>query len=712
MTAANVAPVTDATEWLTRLYEGCDGWLTLFSVDRSTGEQHVDWAPIEDAAKLAIQAEARAMTCCVWFGVATRKERLDRGRGGGSDCFQIPALWVDIDVEGPNHKGGHALPPDIEAGVELIHDFPLRPTALVRSGGGIQGWWFLREPMVADEQAIEFLRSWGATWAELARRRGWHVDNVFDVARIMRLPGTWNRKNVPVEVTAKASWTRRYDPEDFEARLLEPPAPPDPAPARIPYIGPARPGDAFNAVRNGQEVLSRAGFRHHRQRGDEDDWTHPYKDPREGGSATVYADGHTTIWSDTVQGHFPAVELRRPYDPFGLYTVLFHAGDWRSASDQLEFEGYGTKARAHDDLSWVPSYAWPKKDGGDEPEDEVDEGEGNPPDPYLARAVLLERARRQARRIVDAEEQATPEVDLRVKEPDPDIHQLFLQPEPEYRWLVEGLLERSDRLILTGPEGGGKSTLLRQAAVMAAAGLHPFTEDEIDPMKVLYVDLENSRRHTLRQLVPLVALADRRIAGGHLVPIIRPEGLDLMGAEDRQWLIQRVDANEPDLVVIGPLYKLALGDPTSEEVARHVAFTLDHIRAVYDVAFLIEAHQPHKNNGQRPERPYGASLWLRWPEFGLALMGGYLKHWRGARDERDWPSALRRGGTWPWTLASAAEAKFIDLVTACRDAGEILSHRDLVKSTGIPKTTVQRAIEANRSQWNSLVEELESEVPE
>src|SRR5690606_2357350 len=60
-------------------------------------------------------------------------------------------------------------------------------------------------------------------------------------------------------------------------------------------------------------------------------------------------------------------------------------------------------------------------------------------------------------------------------------------------WVIPGLLERGDRFILTGSEGLGKSVLFRQIAVGAAAGIHPFTQRRIDPNRVLYVDVENSR---------------------------------------------------------------------------------------------------------------------------------------------------------------------------------------------------------------------------
>src|SRR5687768_3522374 len=109
---AAAEPITTPTTWLKHLFDGCDGWLTLFTLDRTDGTQRTDWAPVTQADDLAAFAEQRAGRCCVWFGVATRRERLDGGRrGGATDCLHIPALWVDIDVEGPNHKGGYPLPP-------------------------------------------------------------------------------------------------------------------------------------------------------------------------------------------------------------------------------------------------------------------------------------------------------------------------------------------------------------------------------------------------------------------------------------------------------------------------------------------------------------------------------------------------------------------------------------------------------------------------
>jgi replicative DNA helicase len=244
----------------------------------------------------------------------------------------------------------------------------------------------------------------------------------------------------------------------------------------------------------------------------------------------------------------------------------------------------------------------------------------------------------------------------------------FVQHEDTYDWVVPGLLERQDRLILTASEGGGKSTLLRQMSVTLAAGIHPFrTWETIDPVKVLTLDCENGEAASRRKFRPLLAAAEhleQPVRRGQFHIECRPSGLDLTRPADRAWTMRRVEKIKPDVLIIGPVYRLHAGNPNDEELARKVSVVIDEARATAGCTVLMEAHAPHGNNmGPRSLRPLGSSLWMRWPEFGFGLRpvedeksaqnvegarGRRVVPWRGSRDERDWPQFVKQGERWPW----------------------------------------------------------------
>ncbi|GAA4681282.1 AAA family ATPase [Phytohabitans rumicis] len=285
--------------------------------------------------------------------------------------------------------------------------------------------------------------------------------------------------------------------------------------------------------------------------------------------------------------------------------------------------------------------------------------------------------------------------------------------EDRYEWLIPGLIERGDRLILTGREGGGKSTLLRQIALQAASGVHPFGAATYAPLRVLVVDLENSERQLRRELRP-VRLAAGTAYGGALVIKVRTDGLNLLDARDVDWFLSLVATHQPDMLITGPAYKMAAGNPIDEEPARIVAGYLDRIRVQHDCAIALEAHTPQGGYGKRPERPYGASLWLRWPEFGLFLSPeGHLRHWRGKRDaSRDWPAALQRGGEWPWMpVTNTRDVVWARMVEEASKIDGQISNRALAKVIEVSEGTIRIVIKDHEAEWAAITSGLLGDDP-
>lgn len=254
----------------------------------------------------------------------------------------------------------------------------------------------------------------------------------------------------------------------------------------------------------------------------------------------------------------------------------------------------------------------------------------------------------------------------------PDIDTFLSGDDPPYDWVIPNVAEAADRIILTGLEGHGKSTLVRQICVQIASGIHPFTGERIPPAPALIIDCENSTRQVRREIRPL-----RRTAGDAMDPAllrVRVIGsaINLAKPAVVDHLLRVIDTFQPRLIGLGPLYKLADGDPKDEQVGKAVADGLDRLRQQAGSTLLIEAHTPYADGGRskRPIRPYGWSGWSRWPEFGIYLgPDGRLEHWRGQRDrDRIWPAALEQSSPWPWTAKELDEKPSWDGPTKCMDA--------------------------------------------
>ena len=244
--------------------------------------------------------------------------------------------------------------------------------------------------------------------------------------------------------------------------------------------------------------------------------------------------------------------------------------------------------------------------------------------------------------------------------------ELTSEADQGYDWLIPGVLERQERVMIVAAEGVGKTMLARQVAICCAAGVHPFTYSAMPPVNTLFVDLENPERIIRRTARRIVEGVDqnwpsRRHAEAHLW--VKPDGIDVLKARDRDRLEEVIERSRPDLLVMGPIYKMFVdpGNRSSEATVIEVATYLDRIRELYGVALWLEHHAPLGNSlSGRDLRPMGSAVWMRWPEFGYALSPDptaprpeyEVKQWRGPRDDRAWPARLRRGSLLPFEVVA------------------------------------------------------------
>lgn len=186
------------------LYGKCPGgWLTIWIMpDKKTYWFKV--SEYEKAAELALLLAHRKQHD-VYFGVGLRKEKQGpKQRGSKEDVTILPGIWMDIDIRSDAHKEKQ-LPPDIDAALQIIDEFPVEPSILINSGHGLHSYWLFKEPWVIKSKeewmaADQYLKDFQGTFLQYALDFGWKLDNTSDLSRVLRVPGTVNYKGEPKDV--------------------------------------------------------------------------------------------------------------------------------------------------------------------------------------------------------------------------------------------------------------------------------------------------------------------------------------------------------------------------------------------------------------------------------------------------------------------------------------------------------------------------------
>lgn len=247
----------------------------------------------------------------------------------------------------------------------------------------------------------------------------------------------------------------------------------------------------------------------------------------------------------------------------------------------------------------------------------------------------------------------------------------------QQKFALPGTLAQDEAWMVIAWEGQGKSTLVKQVALQASLGIHPWGGPGFDPRKVLFIDCENSiydnvedfrwmdsiaRHHT-----PATAIDDPPIT------VLEPGMIDITTSGWMSWLQQEVQIAQPDLIVLSPIYKMVSKELSNEDAARALMNAVTQVQNICHSAVIMEHHTPKSTDsgGNRSLNPIGSSLIMRWcnsitglrplkegePYFALEPVRGHR------RRNRRWPSHLRIGERpaheWPWMPADETEVSYL-----------------------------------------------------
>jgi hypothetical protein len=201
----------------------CIGILTI----HNNVVRRVPCTKVEDAAKVVASTGANAN---VYFETSTGPIEVRGGRITSNEAISTAHVRLDIDFQSPHRGDGKSYPADKADALELLKPLLelLPPSFIVNSGYGLQLYWTFKESVDLRDDRERMLYMKAAMTLHLfakhlLAREGFDLDNVSDLARLMRVPGGFNIKDPasPRLVTSEDNGRRYASPNDILEELLE-----------------------------------------------------------------------------------------------------------------------------------------------------------------------------------------------------------------------------------------------------------------------------------------------------------------------------------------------------------------------------------------------------------------------------------------------------------------------------------------------------------
>jgi hypothetical protein len=174
---------SSTADFLRAIHPGNVGFLEMraFQKGKPAAASQFVPLPLDDAGMKAVQTYARAngQRHNIYHAIATRRTN---NSGKLDNCSDLNALYIEIDF-----KRGVPL---LETW-KTLKAFPLAPSFIVHSGGGLHVYWCLFQPLDLGKE-LDLARAY--QWlSDLAHKLGGEPEST-EPARVLRIPDTLNLK--------------------------------------------------------------------------------------------------------------------------------------------------------------------------------------------------------------------------------------------------------------------------------------------------------------------------------------------------------------------------------------------------------------------------------------------------------------------------------------------------------------------------------------
>lgn len=191
-------------DYLERLYSGSDGEGFLSVWCKQTKE--AQWFAAGDLLNAKIKMCDVGKLADIYHGWCLMKAQPAVGRGKSQDAWFSPGIMFDADLfsSEPNIHSQSCLPNNLGEVMDWLVEanFPV-PTQIRSSGNGLYLDWLHEGGKILqnEEQWREYSAAVKVFHLALRTsaldRRGWKFDATHDLARVTRMPGTFNHKTNP-----------------------------------------------------------------------------------------------------------------------------------------------------------------------------------------------------------------------------------------------------------------------------------------------------------------------------------------------------------------------------------------------------------------------------------------------------------------------------------------------------------------------------------